>query len=381
MDNIVVLHFGPLELYPPVQNLLSFFKENLINKHTSVISTGTNVSVLKKFQSPSSKIKIIRLGRSGQKFGLIERFWCYFIFNVGSLFYLLVKRPTHILYYETLSSFPVYVYKRFFGKNTKILILYHEYTLPEEYEKGMKLTKWFHRTERWLYPKASWLSHTNNLRMQLFLKDIEPIKLLDKQILPNYPSKKWMTSVKNKNSYPLKVVYVGAVSMETMYTKEFAEWILLQEGNIIWDIYSYNITDEAKKYLSAYPAWINLKSGLNYNDLPTILKKYHIGVILYKGHISNYVYNAPNKLFEYLACGLDVWFPEVLTGCLPYVTDKIFPKVTAFNFERLNDANLENLMERSEYIYKEPNYYWENVFGKLTEKINANLIEVEDEIS
>ena len=39
---------------------------------------------------------------------------------------------------------------------------------------------------------------------------------------------------------------------------------------------------------------------------------YHIGLTLYNGHIPNFVYNVPNKVFEYLACGLDVWYSKDL---------------------------------------------------------------------
>lgn len=53
-----------------------------------------------------------------------------------------------------------------------------------------------------------------------------------------------------------------------------------------------------------------LDSGINYSDLPGVIRAYDVGVILYNGHIANYVFNAPNKLFEYLACGLDVWSPS-----------------------------------------------------------------------
>jgi hypothetical protein len=33
---------------------------------------------------------------------------------------------------------------------------------------------------------------------------------------------------------------------------------------------------------------------------------------LYKGHIPNYIYNVPNKVYEYLACGLQVWYSKDL---------------------------------------------------------------------
>ena len=56
--------------------------------------------------------------------------------------------------------------------------------------------------------------------------------------------------------------------------------------------------------------YVQFKGHINYDNLPTTLNKYQVGVILYKGHIPNYVYNAPNKLFEYLAAFLMFGIPN-----------------------------------------------------------------------
>jgi hypothetical protein len=54
--------------------------------------------------------------------------------------------------------------------------------------------------------------------------------------------------------------------------------------------------------------------GCEYAELPALLAEHDIGLILYKGNTINFVYNAPNKLFEYLRCGLDVWYPREMAG-------------------------------------------------------------------
>ena len=369
MKKLFILHFSPLELYPPIQNLLSYLKDNFSHKNIFVITTATNVAVLKDFKSASSQTKIIHLGKSGQNLGLFARYWSYLFFNLGSIIYLIIKSPSHILYYETLSAFPVYIYKRYFNKQSKVFIHYHEYTSPKEYEAGMILTKWFHNKEKWLYAHACWVSHTNEFRMNHFLNDIKPIELSNTHVFPNYPSIKWGTLTDNKISNPLRVVYVGALSMDTMYTKEFAEWVMLQKGQVIWDIYSYNITAEAKAYLSGNDEWISLKSGVNYDELPPILKNYNVGVILYNGHIPNYIYNAPNKLFEYMACGLDVWFPGKLTGSHGYITHDTYPKVYAFNFTKLDQLSLNKVIDREGFSQKVSNYYSENVSGEIAQQL------------
>ena len=80
-----------------------------------------------------------------------------------------------------------------------------------------------------------------------------------------------------------------------------------------------------------------------------------VGVVLYNGHIPNYIYNAPNKLFEYLACGLDVWFPDVMAGSMDYVNKNGFPKVLSIDFNNLNKFDLAAAIERqgseSKYLF------------------------------
>src|SRR6202043_3312153 len=101
----------------------------------------------------------------------------------------------------------------------------------------------------------------------------------------------------------------------------FANWIIQQDGRATWDIYSDNITEDAKVFLkSLNPELVRFQGRVNYFRLPGILRNYHTGVILYNGHIPNYIFNAPNKLFEYWACGLDVWFPEIRKSTMFYAT-------------------------------------------------------------
>ncbi|MGI8582083.1 MAG: hypothetical protein ACR2KX_07800 [Chitinophagaceae bacterium] len=373
MSKIIVLHFSPLELYPPVQNFLRFFVGKLQGHNIIVLTTGTTVSVLKQFESASDHVSIKRLGQSGQKLNLFKRYLSYFFFNIGSLVYLLLQRPKNIMYYETISSYPVYLYKRFFNSKAKVFIHYHEYTSPQEYNSGMKLTRFFYGREKWLYSHANWVSHTNEYRLQQFLLDVKPFKVAFPQVLPNYPPESWNKFHEYKIDIPVRAVYVGALSMDTMYVKEFTEWVIEQNGKVLWDIYSFNITDDAKKYFQSQRSeWIRLKSGVNYDELPNILKNYEVGIVLYKGHIPNYIYNAPNKLFEYLACDLDVWFPGLMKGSLAYITNKSYPKVLAIDFTKLNQLNLSELIERTSYIYKPGSFFCENILGPFAEKLMAN---------
>ena len=347
MSNIAIIHFAPLEFYPPIQNMLGELGKLKNTTQILVFTSQGSLGSLKPFTPKSTAIKVIRLGKSDAGNRPLMRYWNYVIFYGSSLFLLLRYRPYKVLYYETISSWPVYVYKRFIKLNCQVYIHYHEYTTSEEYRQGMKLTRYFHEKEKWLYPRAEWISHTNEFRMSLFKKDTLTMESRHTYILPNYPSVQWSAVRTSAVKKPVKVVYVGSFSLTTMYTKEFAAWITSQKGSLTWDIYSYNLTQEAKAYIQSLGSeWITLKDGVNYDQLPEILSHYDVGVVLYNGHIPNYIYNAPNKLFEYLACGLDVWFPEIMIGSLEYVKTQGFPKVLAIDFNTLDRFNLPMALDR-----------------------------------
>jgi hypothetical protein len=170
----------------------------------------------------------------------------------------------------------------------------------------------------------------------------------------------------------LRIVYVGALSLDTMYTREFGDWVAQQAGKVNWDIYSDNITPEARDYvLSFADGVIKFRKGVDYYSLPGILSGYDVGVILYNGHIPNYVYNAPNKLFEYLACGLDVWFPAVMKGCMPFVTDGVWPRVLAVDFNRLDVMDIAAAVSRQGLEYAAPHHYAEEALRPLLESIQG----------
>ena len=365
----MIIHFQPIELYPPIQNLIRILEMEFSGLVT-VISTKS-VKKFSPFQSFSENIQMKRIARSGHGLLPLARYLNYCVFYAGALFTLLQLRPKRIMYFETISSLPAYLYKIFFYKNVELFIHYHEYTSPTEYDSGMLLNRYFHRLEKHLYPRATLVSHTNQFRMDMFKEDILPSTITNPQIIPNYPPVKWKTLPKPTHS-PLRIVYVGSLSLTTMYVEAFANWVVGKQGEVVWDIYSYNYTAAAEKLIDALNCpWIRLCPAVEYDQLPEILRKYDVGVILYTGHIPNYVYNAPNKLFEYLACGLDVWFPKVMVGSLQYVRDKMLPKVLAFEFDNLANINLITAMDR-QYVISNNTFFCEDVLLPLINKLTSH---------
>ncbi|HUB62075.1 MAG TPA: hypothetical protein VL978_15275 [Puia sp.] len=325
-------------------------------------------------------VTIHRLGAKRKQTSFTGRAWHYWRFYFLTLWMLIRTRPFVVLYFESVSAFPAYVYKRYIHRKSKLFIHYHEYMTPREYEGGMWLVKWFHKLEKKIYGKAGWISHTNAARMERFAGDMKGVALPERLIFPNYPPRSWGREEKrwDRAEKPwgrdaegaaageLKTVYIGAFSLETMYVKEFAGWVVAQGGAVSWDIYSLNITPEARAYIGSLPGdWVKIHPGIDYNDLPEILAKYDVGLILYTGHVPNWVDNAPNKLFEYWSVGLDVWLPHKMTGSLSYVTATTYPRVVAVDFQRLEYFDWRAAVDRSGLEYAASPYCCEDVYRRL----------------
>lgn len=350
---LAIVHFNPIELYPPVINLLNYIAEQMPSLQVYVFTNTANHPI-REYAARQKNIIIKRYAASGTGFSLLKRYRNYFAYYYQTYTSLKKIHPQWVWYFETLSALPArwyFSHQQF--RDTKLLIHYHEYMSPAEYANGPWMVKWNHRAEKKLYQKVQYLSHTNEERMQLFLQD-NRISLKGKtHIFPNYPPKTWInTTQENKKiALPVKMVYAGAIGMESLYIKEFCEWVNRQNGNVLFDIYSNQDTTVLQRFLSGKELrFIHIKGYVPYEDLPVVLSAYDAGVILYKGHIPNYVHNAPNKLFEYWACGLDVWFPEIMQGCMPFANGHVYPKIIPVNFDALDKMDLGSTIDRKSVV-------------------------------
>lgn len=364
VGKLVIIHFSPVELYPPVQNLVRLLETENLPIQVMLLSTIGKANI-SRFKSNSNKVRIVRLSKSDLRSPAIERYWHYIRFFLASTFILLWHRPEKVLYFETISAFPAFFYNKWANPNAQLFIHYHEYTSPREYSSGMLLVRFFHHLEKKIYRKAAWVSHTNDYRMKLFLNDIAPISITSQFILPNYPPRRWERPPHPVNN-PLRIVYVGALSLNTMFTKQFAEWVVAHSPSVTWDIYCYNYDEGVAKFLQNLQATnISVHAGIPYEELPDVVCQFDVGVILYNGHIPNYIYNAPNKLFEYLACGLDVWFPELMEGSLSYIRTDVFPKVIPLDFDSLHQVEPLRLVDRMSLSNRPISYFCEEALEPL----------------
>jgi hypothetical protein len=338
--NLIIIHFQPLELYPPIQNLISVLEKKEFSKKTTIISTYQSEFV--NFGS--------RLSESNQIFrknvhatGRILRLLKYINFYFFAFFKIIQLKPSKIIYFESISALPALLYKKMYRK-TELFVHYHEYTTMNEYSSGMQIVNWNHYLEKKSFNEFKWISQTNKKRLELFHKDNPNVQSEILHILPNYPLASWSKKIItindtiDKPSERLKLVYIGALSIEDTYIKEIIDFVSANQENYELEIFSLKIDKELNEYLLSKNCFnIRFSRSIEYLDIPAVLKTKDIGLILYKGKTLNYIHNAPNKLFEYLSCGLDVWYPKEMEGCSEYQSEA-YPKVVEVNFHKIEES-------------------------------------------
>ena len=356
----------PLEYYPPVTNFL-----NIIVKHAFFVKVWTTRNTKKRTTYHNEKLKTINRSPFPEKSdNVLKRLFKYFCFNISCFIGLVKYKPEAIVYYESYSVYPVFLYMKFFGKATKLYIHYHEYEDQENYKNGMKQVKYYHKLEKeFLYKKATWISQTNTDRIQMFASDHPKLPSGILKVVPNYPPKDWLRHtnlIKPDGHTLIKTVYVGSLSLKDTFIKEYCDWVLKQKGKVYFHIYAYNLHDDTILYLKSLNTnyIVYYTKGVEYNKMPALLADYDIGLILYKAHTKNYKYNAPNKLFEYLVCGLKVFYPDVMLGIKSHLTENITP----LNFK--NMTSIDTLVPNFKTsVTSATNYTAEEAFKELLHEL------------
>ena len=367
---ISIIHMLPLEYYPPVTNMI----QSLINENHFVLQvvSSHNPKGRPAYHQPHVRIKRIRYPAHINNFW--KRLWAYVTLLWQPLWYLIQFKPEVILYMEPHSALPVYLYKRGFRPKVKLFIHHHEYYAPEEFKaKGNSTVRLWHTLEtRYLFKKACWISQTNTDRLQMFHKDYPFIPDDRLRTLPNYPPKSWLSeNAVPQDKAPLKLLYIGALSFENTYIKDIVTFVKDQQGQIELQIYAYNASQDVTTFLEGLklPYIHFYKEGVAYHQIPQVAKDCHIGLVLYKAHNLNYTYNAPNKLFEYVACGLEVWVPHVMKGCQPYISMEQRPVVRTVDYTNLNERLLSDFYKHLKWPYQPSAYNCETALQPLIQAL------------
>jgi hypothetical protein len=187
----------------------------------------------------------------------------------------------------------------------------------------------------------------------MFLEDVPAVASAKMRVMPNYPPADWATGDAARwpaEGEPLRLFYAGAASFRDTWIQEICQWVLSQPAShVTLDLMINNSDPATREWLESIRCdQIAVDTqGVDYSELPRLLRRYHVGLILYRGTTRNYIYNAPNKLFETLICGLDVWYPSCMLGVRPYQREDVVPRVLETDFGHLNGLNLRTRRSRA----------------------------------
>lgn len=336
---ITILHFNVLERYPPA---LNFISDVLIQKPEYRVSIITTKNTSPYDKKVFSNTHIYRFGSVTQNVSV--RYFSYIVYNLFGTLILFAKRPATVIVYESLSIFPAFIYSLFF-KNKKIHIHFHEYSSMPEKNGASKYMKFLFKLEQKLLQKCT-SSQTNEDRRELFLKDNFKLKKQNVSVFPNMPPKSWWMEYgqhkKPWNGGKIQLVYVGVLDSETMYLEEVLRYVNHHPDELELTLFSQDVSLGARKLISEFQSVnICLKTALDYSTLPKELIKHDIGLVFYKGHIPNVIYSVPNKVFEYLHCGVKVLSDSCLLSLAKLNSTNIilteFKEIQKYEISKLRD--------------------------------------------
>lgn len=350
---LVLLHQLSLERYPPAVNLLRTLHRQPGLATAVVTSTATDAPAVAL--PPDQPVWRLRFAVRADM--LWRRWYLALLWHLRAALICWRLQPAVVISVEPHSALAAWIWLVLLRGRSRLLIHHHEYYSPADYLRpGNRLTRlnrWF---ENRLLRRAVWVSQTNADRLRLFQADHPELTAAQCRVLPNYPPRAWLQSLPAKTQWPrsatgpLRLVYVGSVSLHDTWIGPLVEWLNSPANTgCTLDVFCYNLDPATRSFLQSHSGTAVRfhAAGVAYDSLPQLLPQFDVGLILYRCNTVNFVWNASNKLFEYLLCGLDVWYPPCMLGVQPYARDTAAPRVLATDFENPGELNLAVRRDRT----------------------------------
>lgn len=343
----LVLHYNPVKLYPPAESGIRFLQQS-----------GLDVNVI------TTQVY------GGQTVSKLLLFFRILSFNFRALWCIARKSVDLLVVYEHLSIPPVRLC-RLLHPRCKIWLHFHEYSSPEEVKGGGVYARYCWAQVSKVLNDVSLYTHTNAWRLNQFQKDFDcNSPCVEKgRFIPNTPPQSWIdrAAIKskevNREEKPVRLVYHGAVHPGSTYIVQLYQILRSDPGKYTLDIYSRD------DIVEGYNEDVHWHDSIPFDDLADVLPTYDVGLILYKGHIPNYVHNVPNKFWEYRAAGLRVMVPNGMNFTLvppSHRTNTVvfdFQIGTPHGFEQLIETTLRSSCHHSSVRPME--FHLSNIFEAL----------------
>ncbi len=380
---LAILHHLPLEFYPPAENLLQYLAQQP-QVQTLLITTpadaGGEAIACSDRGEQGFKANVLRLKAADAQDGPLRRLLKTLRWHMSAAAALLRFRPDVLIVTETHSALAAWVYRVLYRGKAKVVLQHYEYNSPRDFHRpGNRLLRLNRFFEQLLFRSAVRITQTNPDRLRLFHADNPELRSEQLAVWPNYPPAAWLKQEKRPwpidPGGPLRLVMVGAVSLKDTWIGSLAEWITHSgQEHCTLDVYCSRCDGETAAYLQSRQG-VRLrfhKQGVPYSRLPERLAEFDVGLILYRGSTTNFIWNETNKLFEYLSCGLDVWYPPCMKSIAAKATNSHAPRVLETDFEKLAELDFESRRFRSDL----PWVPWTTGCEQVFEEMLASLINI-----
>lgn len=317
----LVLHYNPIVLYPPAKSGVRFLEQNGFD--VKVVTTQ-DASI----QSISKLLLFLRI------------LW----FNLRATIRMVRGSIDLLVVYEHFSILTVRLC-RVLHPNCKVWLHFHEYSSPLEVRKSGCYSRYCWSRVANLIKDVSLYTHTNVWRLSQFQKDFDCdiYCIQNGRFIPNTPPRSWIhKAASNRKEVqcekgPLRLVYHGAVHSKTTHILELYRLLINSPGKYKLDIYSRD------EIIEGYNEDVEWHDSIPFQELALILPTYDVGLILYKGHIPNYVHNVPNKFWEYRAAKLGVIVPSEMNVTL--FPESHREKVAVIDFHECSANQFDQIIE------------------------------------
>jgi hypothetical protein len=315
---LAYVHVLPLEYYPPATNALAHFSRQAGWEVRAWSSR--NMRGVERWSHPA--VVVSRPDQARPNAAIPRRAAGYAAWHVRTATELSRWKPDVILAVEPHSTLAVWLYYSVFRGTAPLFIHNHEYYSEDDYRApGMRLLRMTRRLDRdTLLGRAVWVSETNPKRLEMLERAHPEIRSGAGRVLPNYPPEEWIargsTTVAHRDGQPTRFIYVGSASFEDAFIREAVEWAAAHPEAVSLHVTGDNVASNVWDWIESLAA-ANVtveRRGVQYDRLPELLAQFDVGLVLYKGNTLNFVHNVPNKAMEYLACGLEVWYPSEMQG-------------------------------------------------------------------
>ena len=150
--------------------------------------------------------------------------------------------------------------------------------------------------------------HAEANRLEYFVRHY-PVAGKPNVLIENFPYLREAPPARRPQQGQVRVIYLGGIGPER-FTDEIIDAFAQLESSIQLDLVGFGskaYEQVLERKLAANPLRnVRVRPPVPYARIPELLGNYDIGVALYRNTDLNNYYCAPNKVYDYLMCGLPV---------------------------------------------------------------------------